>query len=248
MALNFKSTFVAVFIALVASSSSAADLAILRNGFTIRHERREARESVTRLYFLQTAGGYVDVPSEEILRFERQASETPAPAQAPEIVAPAPVLTLNDVVSVASTKNKIDPTLVMCVIRAESAFDANAISPKGAQGLMQLMPQTAASLGVQNPLDPVANIEGGTRYLRQLLDRYGNNLIKALAAYNAGPERVDAYRGVPPFAETRAYVAKIISDFNRQKRADYSNRSNELRTAKASTAASLSPDSPAAAE
>jgi hypothetical protein len=85
---------------------------------------------------------------------------------------------------------------------------------------MQLMPQTASQLGVMNPLDPTANVEGGTLYLRQLLDRYNNDLVKALAAYNAGPGRVDQYGGVPPYAETRAYVTEIVRDFNRQKLAE----------------------------
>ena len=82
---------------------------------------------------------------------------------------------------------------------------------------MQLMPLTAASLGVENALDPASNMEGGTRYLRQLLDQYGGDAAKALAAYNAGPQRVQQYGGVPPYAETRAYVARIIGDYNRKK-------------------------------
>jgi soluble lytic murein transglycosylase-like protein len=103
------------------------------------------------------------------------------------------------------------------VIRAESGFNVRAVSPKGAQGLMQLMPQTASQLGVQNAFDPQANVEGGTRYLRELLERYDFDLIKALAAYNAGPQRVEQYGGVPPYYETKAYVARIVRDFNKKK-------------------------------
>jgi hypothetical protein len=227
MRLGFKLSVATAFIALASSWVSAAELAILKNGFTIRHERREPREIMTRLYFGGTAGSYVDVPTDEIVGFE--GDDLPPPP----VLIPTPAPSLGDVVSVASSRNKIDPELIMILIRAESAFHANAISPKGAQGLMQLMPQTASQLGVQNALDPVANVEGGTRYLRQLLDRYGNDLIKALAAYNAGPERVDQYRGVPPYAETRAYVAKIIGDFNRLKLADPRNKREGLRTTKA---------------
>src|SRR5204862_1166347 len=103
---------------------------------------------------------------------------------------------------------------------AESGFKPHAVSPKGAQGLMQLMPHTASQLGVANAFDPKANVEGGTRYLRELLERYNFDLVKALAAYNAGPHRVEQYRGVPPYYETRAYIARIIRDFNRQKLAE----------------------------
>jgi soluble lytic murein transglycosylase-like protein len=92
-----------------------------------------------------------------------------------------------------------------------------AVSPKGAQGLMQLMPKTASQLGVHNAFDPQANVEGGTRYLRELLERYNFDLVKALAAYNAGPHRVEQYGGVPPYYETKAYVARIVRDFNRRK-------------------------------
>jgi len=103
------------------------------------------------------------------------------------------------------------------VIRAESGFNSRAVSNKGAQGLMQLMPQTASQLGVTNAFDPGANVEGGARYLRELLERYNFDVVKALAAYNAGPHRVERYHGVPPYYETQAYVARIVRDFNRKK-------------------------------
>ena len=111
----------------------------------------------------------------------------------------------------------IDPDFIHSVIRAESGYNAKAVSPKGAQGLMQLMPATAAKLGVRDSLDPANNIDGGSRYLRELLLRYNGDAIKALAAYNAGPESVEKYQGVPPYRETRSYVARVISDFNRRK-------------------------------
>ena len=103
------------------------------------------------------------------------------------------------VVNAASGRYRLDPDLVSSVIRAESGFKVHAISPKGAQGLMQLMPGTASKLGVPNAFDPEANVDGGTRYLRELLERYNFDLIKALAAYNAGPHRVEQYKGVPPY-------------------------------------------------
>lgn len=128
-------------------------------------------------------------------------------------------LDLNEVVNSASGRYRLDPDLVNSVIKAESGFNVRAVSPKGAQGLMQLMPGTASQLGVPNAFDPQANVEGGTKYLRELLERYNFDLVKALAAYNAGPQRVEQFGGVPPYYETRVYVARIVRDFNKKKAA-----------------------------
>lgn len=105
----------------------------------------------------------------------------------------------------------LEPRLVQSLIQAESAFDRYAVSHKGAQGLMQLMPQTASTLGVDDPFDIDQNLSGGTRYLRRLLDRYDGDLVLGLAAYNAGPEAVARYEGVPPYRETRAYVRRVLT-------------------------------------
>jgi len=185
----------------------AADFAVLRNGFSIRHQQREVIGSVTRLYLSSDRRGYVDVPTAEVDRFEPDLSspETGGSQNLPREIA------------AISGRHHLDPDLVNSVIQAESDFNPRAVSPKGAQGLMQLMPQTASKLGVANVFDPSANVEGGTKYLRELLERYNFDLIKALAAYNAGPQRVEQYHGVPPYYETQAYVARVVRDFNRKK-------------------------------
>ena len=126
---------------------------------------------------------------------------------------------LDQVVREASSRNRLDPDFVSSVIMAESNFKTHAVSKKGALGLMQLMPATAAQLGVADPFDPRANVEAGTAHLSALLDLYNNDPIKALAAYNAGAHRVKQYNGVPPYHETRAYISKIVRDFNAKKRA-----------------------------
>jgi soluble lytic murein transglycosylase-like protein len=205
---------------LLAMPALGADLAILHNGFSIRHERRETLGPVTRLYLEGDKGGYVDIATDQIERFEKDLLPTVAPALAAVAVPSPKPQTLNEVINTISDRHHLDPDFISSVIHAESGFNPRAVSPKGAQGLMQLMPQTASKLGVSNAFDPRANVEGGTRYLSELLERYNFDVIKALAAYNAGPHRVEQYRGVPPYYETRAYVARIVRDYNRKKLAE----------------------------
>lgn len=211
-----------VLMALTALPCLAADSAVLRNGFSIRHHRREIVGTITRLYVGGDDSSFVDIPTAEIDHFETAPDEPALPLVPPLKKQPSAEnlghpLDLNEVVKTASGTYRLDPDLVNSVIRAESGFNVHAVSPKGAQGLMQLMPKTASQLGVQNAFDPQANVEGGTRYLRELLERYDFDLIKALAAYNAGPQRVEQYGGVPPYYETKAYVARIVRDFNKKK-------------------------------
>jgi hypothetical protein len=210
--------------AALTASCFAADNAVLRNGFSILHQRRETIGTITRLYITGDQSSFVDIPTADIDHIET-VPDIQAASPVPKINQPTPdqnqlavhPFDLAETVRTASGTYQLDPDLVTSVIRAESGFNVRAVSPKGAQGLMQLMPQTATNLGVHNAFDPEANVQAGTRYLRELLERYNFDLIKALAAYNAGPERVEQYNGVPPYYETRAYVARIVRDFNKKK-------------------------------
>ncbi len=130
---------------------------------------------------------------------------------------------ITNAINEASRKYDIDPNLIKAVIRQESNFNASVTSSAGAQGLMQLMPKTAASLGVSDSFNIEQNIDGGSKYLDQLLDRYNNNEELALAAYNAGPSTVDKYSGIPPYVETENYVDKVLSYKQKYMAEQYSN-------------------------
>jgi soluble lytic murein transglycosylase-like protein len=138
----------------------------------------------------------------------------PPDAAAPDAPAPVPPEQINQLVQQNADIWQVDPALIKSVIANESSFNANAQSPVGAQGLMQLMPETAASLGVKNPFDPAQNVAGGTRYLRSLLDRFKGDTRLAVAAYNAGPGAVEKYGDVPPYAETQSYVKNVLGSLD----------------------------------
>ena len=242
-------------VAAIALPCFAADVAVLKNGFSIRHERREVVGDVTRLYVNSDGSSFVDVPTADIEHFEgapdlpvtqtsaRNATGSPLPSRL-NAQNSSVIPNLDEVISSASGHYRLDPDLIASVIKAESGFNVRAVSPKGAQGLMQLMPGTASQLGVPNAFDARANVEGGTRYLRELLERYNFDLVKALAAYNAGPERVEQFGGVPPFHETRVYVARVVKDFNKKKVAQEKAAPQNRASAKNSAKPASSPSRP----
>ena len=213
----------------------AAERVTLRNGFEVECARQEQAGDRVRLYLLQNpadASGnenYIEVGTAEIVRSETFEPRLSTPPQksvpvlhgagtAKSEPGPEPTQTeMRQMLSAAGEKHNVDADLLASVVRAESGGNTHAVSRTGAQGLMQLMPGTAAQLGVANSFAAEQNIGGGTAYLDQLLTRYDDNLQLALAAYNAGPAAVDRYHGIPPFAETRAYVARVIREFNRRK-------------------------------
>jgi hypothetical protein len=193
----------------------AAEEVTLRNGFNLLCDHREQAGDRVRLFTSQGSGNFVEVDAAEIASVDM----VPDPPAAP-VTAAEPKLTNADVhqlIAQAGSAHNLDVDLLASVVRAESGGNTFAVSRTGAQGLMQLMPGTAAQLGVTDSFRADQNINGGTAYLDALLLRYHDHLALALAAYNAGPAAVDKYHGVPPYRETRAYVARVIREFNRRK-------------------------------
>jgi len=202
------SLVVVVTVVLLAAGAAKAEYVVLKSGQRLRITGYERLGAIVRL---QVAGGSIQVPAAEVVAIE------------PEDYFPAPVKERLDVpfaelIRAAAEKHGVEAQLIASVIAVESNFNPRAVSRKQAQGLMQLMPETAARFAVTNVFDPAQNIEAGTRYLKELLERYGQDLRLALAAYNAGPERVGQYQGVPPYRETRSYVRKVTQAVERNKR------------------------------
>jgi soluble lytic murein transglycosylase-like protein len=200
---------------LLAVPAPAAEVLLLANGFTIRAESVETLGTALRL---QTASGTLEIPLTQVV--EREViPEAPLPPPPPApVAAPAPPpAPAQDPLEAAARKAGLPPEFLKSVARIESAFRQDAISPKGAIGVMQLMPATARELGV-NPHDKEQNLEGGARLLRDLLLKYQNEpdqVRRALAAYNAGPGAVARYNGTPPYAETQNYVNKVLAEYHR---------------------------------
>jgi soluble lytic murein transglycosylase-like protein len=213
----------------VAISTHALERVTLRNGFSYDCARREAVDTNhVRLYLADETGSntnFIDLPATAIATVE-PLPDPPKPA-ATHAAQPQPgSANVNDLLARAGAQHNIDVELLASVVKAESGFHADAVSRTGARGLMQLMPATARTLGVNDAFQPDQNIAGGAAYLDYLLTRYHNDISLALAAYNAGPGAVDHYHGVPPFRETRAYVARVENEFIRRKHA--TNRSAAL--------------------
>ncbi|HTH53799.1 MAG TPA: lytic transglycosylase domain-containing protein [Edaphobacter sp.] len=205
-------------------AAKAAEHVTLKNGFELDCSRQEIRGDRVRLYFASN-GNYLDVAADAVAKVEEVPDPPPAAALPEESVAKHPGVAaeltpaeMHTMLAHAGGEHNIDADLLASVVRAESGGHVRAVSRVGAQGLMQLMPKTAGELGVDDAFQPEQNIAGGTAYLDQLLIRYHDNVALALAAYNAGPAAVDRYHGVPPYRETRAYVARVIREFNRRKR------------------------------
>lgn len=227
---------VAAGLATLTPAASAAELVTLANGYAMRCDHHAQVEGHVRLYLNAGEDNYLEVAASDIAGYE-QAPELPAAQSAPQTAIEATAQAssksvtqlgnaesskaepskaeLSEMLTAAGAAHNLNVDLLASVVKAESNGNSRAVSRAGAQGLMQLMPVTAAQLGVHNSFEPDENVRGGSAYLDALLTRYGNNLALALAAYNAGPEAVDRYHGIPPYRETRLYVARVIREFNR---------------------------------
>ena len=216
-------------LALLSSSAFAAEHIILRNGFDYFCDHHVEVDGQIRIYLSAGENNYIELNPEEIAEIEKlpdpppepksDASTTsnlpPASPHSPQDAKLSPA-DLREMLTRAGNEHNLDVDLMASLVKAESGGNSRAVSRAGARGLTQLMPATAKDLGVTDSFKPDDNLRGGAKYLDQLLIRYHDNMALALAAYNAGPEAVDKYHGIPPYHETQVYVARVIHEFNRR--------------------------------
>lgn len=196
---------------LVGNTTFAGEFALLSSGSRLHIDRHETDGAKIRLY---NAGGSIEIDATQVVGFE---ADEPSPV-VPQVPQLAPARTPRQLADAAADKYGLPRQLVRSVMSAESGYQPLAVSRKGAIGLMQLMPQTAQNLGA-DPRDAAQNVDAGTRYLRDLLEKYHGALYHALAAYNAGSGAVDKYKGIPPFPETIHYVGRIAGEWKTAERA-----------------------------
>lgn len=208
----------ALGLVLTSGVARGAEHVTLTNGFDLICDHHSAEGDRVRLYMDSGSTNFVELSAGDIASSEhvdlpasvpKRASASPSNAKLTEAE-------LHQLLARAGSAHDLDVDLLASVVRQESGGNARAVSRAGARGLMQLMPGTAANLGVANAFAPDENVAGGTAYLDGLLRRYHDNLALALAAYNAGPAAVDRWHGIPPYRETRTYVARVIHEFNRR--------------------------------
>ncbi len=195
-----RSLLLALVLLPALAPSARAEIALLSSGLTLKLDGHRIEDG--QLILVLKGGGELGVEPAAVRGF--------VPDEVLDEIAVPEGGDLRALAVAVAKRRGLDPDLVLAVVAVESGFKPQAVSPKGAQGLMQLMPKTANSLGVENAFDPVQNLDGGTRYLGSLLTLYGGDLQRALAAYNAGQGAVARHGGIPPYAETRAYVKKVL--------------------------------------
>lgn len=199
----------------IAGVLAAGEYAILDTGFRIRAEGHEVREGIVRLF---TESGEIEIPAQSVVGFEvEEHVPAPQPAVPPEAPVPATPPDPKALVEQAARKYGLPAELLHSIAAVESAYDPHAVSPKGAIGVMQLMPGTAALLNA-DPTDIAQNVDAGARHFRDLLEKYDYGLYRALAAYNAGAGAVDRYGWIPPYRETQLYVQRVAERYERLSR------------------------------
>jgi len=216
--------------ALFFAQSARAEYVVLRSGQRLAVI---GYQLVGDTYKLTLRGGSAELPASEVIAIEPeevfQSENKPALEGIP----------FSDFIASAAKNHSVDADLIVSVISAESKFNPKAVSRKNARGLMQLLPETATRFGVTNIFDPQQNIEGGTKYLRELLDHYHDDLALALAAYNAGPKRVEQYKSIPPFRETISYVRRVQKAYNARKSPSPAQNSSRQRATSSSAASAV---------
>jgi soluble lytic murein transglycosylase-like protein len=207
-------------LAVASRPAHSAERVSLTNGYDIVCNHHAQVGSQVRLYMGPGENSYIDRASSDIAKIETVPDPPPTPAEPasinPQTEARLNPADLHEMLAKAGQQHNLDADLLASVVKAESNGNSRAISRAGARGLMQLMPKTAAEQGVDDSFRPDQNVRGGSAYLNELLVRYHDNIALALAAYNAGPAAVDKYHGIPPYHETRAYVARVVHEFNRR--------------------------------
>jgi soluble lytic murein transglycosylase-like protein len=208
-----------ILLFLFVCTAMAGEYAVLGNGARLYAERHESDGGKVKLF---TKTGSTEMDGSLVVRFEQDEYAPPPQSGTPVPAPPAPEakpVGIAELVDNAARKYGLPPAFVRAVVAAESGYRTDAVSPKGAIGLMQLMPATARDLGA-DPKIPEQNVDAGTRYLRDLLLKYDNHAYHALAAYNAGPGAVDKYHGVPPYRETQAYILNVLRNWRKQSQTD----------------------------
>jgi len=216
---EMKCAFCLLALAAGAFPALGGEYVVFSSGLKLRADRHEQSGDLIRLFY---SGGVTEIPAKLVSGFEEEevvrSVPVPATAATQPVVQPEPVAPValgpKEMVRAAARRSGLPPEFVESVAQVESGFRPDAVSPKGALGVMQLMPGTARTLGA-DPHDTAQNIDAGTRLLRELLLKYDGDVVKALAAYNAGQGAVDKYQGMPPYNETRWYVKKVIDAYQK---------------------------------
>ena len=233
-----------LFLGLLAPPQLRAEYIVLQSGVRLHVT---GYQLLGEKYRLQLQGGWMDVSVADVVKIEPEEVFVPIPApppSAPALTAAANQPPFHEFVLAAASRYGVDAELISSVMEVESQFNPKAVSVKNARGLMQLLPETAARLGVKDIFDPQENIDAGTHYLRDLLQLYNNDLTLALAAYNAGPDNVQKYGNVPPFRETVSYVKQVKRKYQKNKSAP---ASKTTPAGASPTAPNASPTPPGAA-